>query len=251
MINTENEFQTIINEAETSPDILGLVLIGSRGKGFENENSDYDAIIITTDEAMERTKKEYTDKKNTQIDLFIYSLSDFRNYALWESPEAWDRYNFAHTKILVDKTKDLGEIIKDKGYIPKDKQKQFIEWWIDGYVNGVFRSVKCIRNNNSFGAHLEAVNSMLDLLTLVFGINGRHRPFLSYVEKELIAYPLDEMPWTTEDFIKKISTVLETADLKTQQGLLKDVETWCRKIGYGHIFDAWEGKDKWTMNFEQ
>ncbi len=249
MINTENEFQAIINDAETNPDILGLVLVGSRGKGFENEYSDYDAFIITTDEAIERIKKEYADKKNTQIDLFIYSLSDFRNYALWESPEAWDRYSFTHTKILVNKVEGLAEIIKDKGYIPKNKQKQFIEWWIDGYINGVFRSVKCIRNNNTFGAHLEAVNSILDLLTLAFGINGRHRPFLSYLENELISYPLNDFPWTTEEFIKKISTVLESADLKTQQELLKGVEIWCRNIGYGHMFDGWKGKDTWTMNY--
>jgi len=248
MNDLENEFNKIITEAQTNPDILGLVLIGSRGKGFENEFSDYDAVLIVKDESAEKLKQEYAFRKLDNIDLTVYSLSGFREYAPWESKESWDRYNYAHTKILIDKTSDLEEIIKEKGYIPKEKQKQFIEWWIDGYVNGVFRSVKCIRNNNKLGAHLEAVNSILDLLTLVFGINGRHRPFLGYVEKELLSYPLEELPWVVSDFTAKISKVLETGDLKTQQELLKDVETWCRKIGYGHMFDGWEGKDIWTMN---
>lgn len=250
MNNLENEFNKIVVEAQTNPDILGLILIGSRGKGFKNESSDYDAVLITKDESVEKIKQEYEAKKLADIDLAIYSLLSFRNYATWNSKEDWDRYSYAHTKILVDKTDELEEIIKEKGYIPKEKHKQFIEWWIDGYVNGVFRSVKCIKNNNKLGAHLEAVNSILDLLTLVFGINGRHRPFLGYVEKELLTYPLHDLPWTVQDFTTKISKVLKSGDLKTQQELLRGVEAWCRTIGYGHMFDGWEGKDKWTMDYK-
>jgi hypothetical protein len=184
------------------------------------------------------------------VDLSIFSLTEFEAFAAWESPESWDRYNYAHVKILVDKTSgNLAKECSKKGYIPKDKQSKFIDGWIDGYVNGVYRSVKCIRNDNVFGAHLEAVNSMLDLLTLVFGMNGRHRPFLGYVEKELRMYPLQNLPWKSEEFVKKIKFVLETADLKTQQELLLGVERMSREMGHGHMFDGWEGKDKWAMTF--
>lgn len=117
-------------------------------------------------------------------------------------------------------------------------------------MNGVFRSVKCIRNGNQFGAHLEAVNSILDLLTLIFAMNGRHRPFLGYVQKELEAYPLERLPWSTSEFVEKMSRVLSDADLKTQQELLIGVEKMARDMGHGHMFDGWEGKDKWTMTFK-
>jgi len=248
MNNSELEFNSIVNEAENDSNVLGMILIGSRGKGFENEHSDYDAIIILKNEASEETKQKYKNKKSVAIDLNVYSLTDFKKYAAWDSSEAWDRYTFAHVKILINKTEDLEKIIKDKSYIPEDKQKQFIEWWIDGYINGVFRSIKALRNKNELGAHLEATNSILDLLTLVFGINGRHRPFLGYTEKELINYPLEKLPWEVNDFIKMISLVLKTSDLKTQQTILKDTEDWCRELGYGHVIDAWEGKDKWAID---
>jgi hypothetical protein len=110
--------------------------------------------------------------------------------------------------------------------------------------------VKCIRNGNKLGAHIEAANSMLDLLTAVFAMNGRHRPFLSYTEKELKTYPLEHLPWPSDEFVTKIQKVLETADLETQQELLKGVEKMAREMGYGAVFDAWEGKDKWAMEYK-
>jgi len=244
-----NDYEKILKEAQESSEVVALILLGSRGKGFENEYSDYDMMMITPNEYVDIIKK-YEGKKIENVDLTIKSLSDFRNFADWETPESWDRYNYAHVKILVDKTNnELMKIINEKGYIPDDKKSKFIDWWIDGYVNGVYRSVKCIRNKNLFGAHLEAVNSMLDLLTLVFGINGRHRPFLGYVEKELKMYPLENLPWSTEEFVEKIKFVLETADLKTQQDLLLGIEKMSREIGHGRMFDGWEGKDKWAMEY--
>jgi predicted nucleotidyltransferase len=245
-----NDYEKILKEAQENEDIVGFILVGSRGKGFENEHSDYDAVMIVKDEATTiRDKYEKTTPDN--VDLSVRSLSDFKTFAGWESPESWDRYNYAHVKILVDKTGgELEKIVHEKGHIPQDKLDKFIDWWIDGYVNGVYRSVKCIRNGNLFGAHIEAANSMLDLLTLVFAMNGRHRPFLGYVEKELKAYPLERLPWSSDEFVVKMKKVLETADLKTQQELLSGIEKLSREMGHGKMFDGWEGKDKWTMNFK-
>lgn len=240
-----NDYEEILKWAGENADIVGLILVGSRGKGFENEHSDYDMVMVVKDEARDNFKE----KHNENVDLSVYSISDFKKYAGWESPEQWDRYNYAHTKILVDKTEELPELIKEKGYIPQDKLDKFIDWWIDGYVNGVFRSVKCIRNGNQFGAHLEAVNSMLDLLTLIFAVNGRHRPFLGYVQKELEMYPVEHLPWSVAEFTEKMLRILTDADLKTQQELLIGIEKMSREMGHGHMFDSWEGKDKWTMTF--
>ena len=243
------QFDKIVDKAKSDAAILGLFLVGSRGKGFENEQSDYDIVMIAKDDVVNSLKSEYEDKKAEDIDLSIYSLSDFINYAAWGSSNAWDRYDFANTKILVDKTENLSEIIKEKGIIPSDKLNEFIDWCIDGYVNGVFRSVKSMHKKNTLGVHLEAVNSILDLLTLVYALNGRHRPFLGYVEKELLVRPLEILPWSITEFIQKIKNVLETADLKTQQELLKGIEKLCRENGHGRVFDSWQGKDKWAMEY--
>ena len=246
-----NDYEKILDEAKKNDDIVGFILVGSRGKGFENEHSDYDAVMVVKDEAAKVIHEKYEAQTLDNVDLSVRSLSDFKTFAAWETPESWDRYNYAHVKILVDKTNgDLEKIAHEKGHIPQDKLDKFIDWWIDGYVNGVYRSVKCIRNENLFGAHIEAANSMLDLLTLVFAMNGRHRPFLGYVEKELKTYPLEHLPWTSDEFVAKLKKVLETADLQTQQELLIGIEKLSREMGHGKMFDGWEGKDKWTMTFK-
>jgi hypothetical protein len=242
------DFQQILEEAKNRDDILGLILTGSRGKGFENEHSDYDIKIIATDGSVSDLEKRYAETENA--DVSVRTLSDFKAFAEWGSPESWDRYDFAHIKILVDKTGELQKLTEEKGYIPKDKQAAFIDWCIDAYVNSVYRSVKCIRNGNTFGAHIEAANSMLDFLALLFALNGRHRPFLGYVAKELEAYPLKRSPWSASELVAKIQKILETANLKTQQELLIDMEKLCRDMGHGHMFDGWEGKDKWAMTFK-
>ena len=247
------DYEKALQEAKDNDHVVGFILTGSRGKGFENEHSDYDAIMVVKDEATKTLQDKYEAAPPENMDLSVWSLTDFKQYADWENTDSswWDRYDYAHVKILVDKTNgELEKIVREKGYIPPDKQKEFTDRWIDGYVNGVFRSVKCIRNGNQFGAHLEAVNSMLDLLTAVFAMNGRHRPFLSYAKKEIEMYPLEHLSWSGDEFIAKIQKVLETADLETQQELLRGVEKMGRQMGYGKVFDAWEGKDKWTMEYK-
>lgn len=245
-------YEDVLKDAEASEHVLGFILTGSRGKGFENEHSDYDAVMVVADENVKTLQDKYEALTLENIDLSVWSLTDFKKYADWDSTGSswWDRYDYAHVKILVDKTDgELEKIVREKGYIPPEKQKAFTDRWLDGYVNGVFRSVKCIRNGNKSGAHLEAVHSILDLLTAVFAMNGRHRPFLSYVEKELQSYPLEHLPWSSDEFVAKIQKVLETADLETQQELLRGVENMGREMGYGQVFDDWEGKDKWTMTY--
>jgi hypothetical protein len=240
-------FDTILNDAKNDPDILGLMLAGSRGKGFENEHSDHDAILIVADGAAEALRRKYADTPN--VDLMILTSAQFDAYAAWDSRMAWDRYNFAHVKLLIDKTGTLAERIAVKGAIPKDNLKSTIDARIDAYVNGVYRSVKCIRNGNALGAHLEAANSMLDLIALVFAFNGRHAPFYGYLENELATYPLAEMPLPAPEFLAALRRVLENADLKAQQTLLAAMEKFCRAKDHGAVFDSWDGKDKWAMTF--
>lgn len=248
------DYEKVLEEAKNNVDVVGLILTGSRGKGFDNEHSDYDPIMIVKDEATQVLQDQYASVTLEHVDLCVWSLSEFKKYADWENTDAswWDRYDYSHVKILVDKTHgELEKIVREKGYIPADKQKEFTERWIDGYVNGVVRSVKCIRNGNTLGAHLQAINAILDLLTAVFAMHGRHRPFLDYVEQELQTYPLEHLPWPSDEFVVKIKKVLETADLEIQQELLRGVENMARAMGYGSVFDAWEGRDRWAMTFKQ
>jgi hypothetical protein len=242
------DYETLVSLAATDPAVIGLILVGSRGKGFENEHSDHDVVMVVRDGAVEAAKQRYAGA--SKVDVSVLGASDFARYAEWQGPEEWDRYSFAHTKLLIDRSDGaLAKQIEDKGRIPPDQLDRCIDGWLDGYVNGVYRSVKCIRNGNALGARLEAANSMLDLLTLVFAMNGRHRPFLGYLQQELDHYPLRHLPWPPQAFVDKVARVLATADLETQQELLAGIETLARETGHGAVLDRWEGKDRWAMTF--
>jgi hypothetical protein len=244
------DYQQALGEANKNEDVLGFILTGSRGKGFENEHSDYDAIMIVKDESANEIREKLKGVRDG-LDLTIQSLSEFKKAAEWESADAWNRYDYAHMQLIIDRTNgEIKTLIEQKGKISPEKLKDFIGQALDGYINGVYRSVKCIRNHNGFGGQLEASNSMLDLLTLVFAFEGRHRPFLGYVEKELQKYPLEKLSWPPKEFVQKMEKVMTTADLETQQELLRGIENIGREMGYGHMLDAWEGKDKWSMEFK-
>lgn len=251
MKKTTEQFQSIVQDAKANPDILGCVLVGSRGKGFENEYSDYDALLVARDGVAKKLKDQFERMTLPDIDLVVVSLAEYKTYAAWGGADEWDRYDYAHAKVLVDKSGVIKKLTDEKGKIPKKVLKRFVACSLDGYINAVFRSVKCIRNKNQAGARLEAASSIPFLLDVVFGLNGRVKPFFGYLEREMKEYPLKKFPWRTADFVRDILSILETADLKTQQELLKAVERLARKEGFGKVFDAWEGKDRWAMEFKK
>lgn len=236
-------FKSLIRSAKQDSNVLGFFLVGSRGKGFETKLSDYDVILVV------KNKTVFKIKKLKDIDLKIMSLSNFKKYATWGSPEAWNRYDFAHVKALIDKNGCIQKLIDEKGRIPNCVRRSFVSGVLDAYINAVFRSTKCLHNHNVIGARLEAAASIPYFLDVIFGINGRLRPFFDYLKRELHDYPLKKFPWSKNKFIKDILSILKNADLKTQQKLLKDIEVLSRKEGYGKVFDTWEGKDKWAMQF--
>jgi len=172
------KFNQLLELAKTDDNVVGLFLTGSRGKGFENEHSDYDAKIIVLDDVAETYIKEFEKIKSEEIDPSVMSLSNFKSYAEWNSSFAWDRYTFFGVKALIDKTGEIQKLIDEKGIIPEQERHDFIASSLDGYINQVYRSIKCFRNNNIVGASLEAAVSIPSLLDLVFALDNRHRPFM-------------------------------------------------------------------------
>jgi len=206
-----SQFQRLVAAAKADTNIIGFFLAGSRGKGFENKDSDYDPYMIVKDNVAKNYRKKYKNAKLENIHLSVLSFSDFRKYAIWGSPSAGDRYDFTHIKIFVDTHKNrkvfgaaerhktfqvlappktsfscesyfscenkIGRIAAEKGSIPKDKQKSFINSSLDSYVNSLFRSLKCFKNGNMTGARLEAAKSIYPLLDAIFALELRPRPF--------------------------------------------------------------------------
>ncbi len=252
MITIDQKFESLLSEARTDSSIVGFFLGGSRGKGKDNEFSDYDVYVIVKNGKAEFYKSRYDKIADENIEIMVYSFDSFKNdYAQWGTAEEWARYNCAHIKALIDKNRKIQKIIDDKAKISTAKIRSFTAEKLDGYLNYSYRSIKCLKNRDLFAARLQAAYSILYFLDTIFALDGgRIRPYAEYLEWELKNFPLKNFPLKSKEIVKSITKILDKADLKTQQKLLKVCENIFRQEGYGKVFDGWEGKDKWAMNFK-
>lgn len=204
---SELTFKRIIQEARVDPNILGLFLSGSRGKGFETIHSDYDIVMIIANGLLGAYEERYPFYYEPGVECILHSLTGFRGYAAHGSDDAWDRYSFAHVKALLDKTGEIQSLIDAKGRLSADVQAGVVKQALDSYVNSFYRSLKCHRRDNRLGVKLEANLSVPPLLTFLFGLEGRHAPFLGYLEGELRHYPLTHLPFKVTEFLELIDRV--------------------------------------------
>lgn len=252
MTGADQLFAQLIQTARQDPDVLGLVLVGSRGKGLRRPFSDYDAYLIVENGAVERAQRHYASlvDQASQIDLGLLGIDAFHAFAAWGGPEAWERYTFAHATILIDKTGHIHQLVMEKGRIPPQEQDHYIRDALDGHINGVYRSAKCWRVHDVLGAQLEAMDSIGCVLSLIFGLEGRLRPYYGYLKWELRTHPLQQFPLSSEALLDMIARILTTGDLPTQQALLRTVESVCQAAGYGEVIDAWGQDYPWMLSFQ-
>jgi len=133
--------QALIAEAKTDPDVIGLVLLGSRAIGGVGHDSDYDAIFVVTDEAA--TRYEQT------------QMTPVRGASVIPSINATDIWNdcpsgmqigkiengylpmFAECLILYDRTGETTRLINGLGRMPAGQVQEAVAKWYGTYLNGV------------------------------------------------------------------------------------------------------------------
>ena len=249
---TEQQFNKIRDEAKTDPNIIAFWLGGSRGKGMVTEFSDYDCVMIVKDNLLDEYKKKYYAQKTDDIEFWIMTIQEFRDHALWGSQYAWDRYNYARIKPIIDKTGgEIGRLFLEKSVIPPDKIKEAVSGYLDAYINQIYRSLKCFRDGNPIASQLEAAESIPWLFSSIFGLEGRLRPYYKYIQWELKNYPLRHIPLEPDQLLGKVLKIVKLGDIQTQQELLKSIEPIFREKGYGKVFDGWD-KEKldWMKTYE-
>lgn len=238
----EEIYQKILKEAESDQNVIGFVLGAGRGKGFATEYSDYDIIIIVPDEKISEYEKKYESFNSTEIiEAHVRSLSQFKEYANWGGVDAGHQYNFVYLKAQIDRTGEIQKIIDEKSVIPADKVKEFVSGELDKYINFYYRSVKNFRDKNLVASHLDGAESVFALLSAVFGLEGRLRPYNKFLEWELKTRPLKLLPWNGDEFLEKITKIIQTGDVATQKEILNKIFELFRQHGYGAVIDGWNG----------
>lgn len=240
MENLDLYFKEIVEKARNDPNIIGLYLSGSRGKGKQTKYSDYDVEIVVKDEVREEYEDKFKQKQKKGISFCIFSLTEFEKYADIGSEFEWDKPSFTFVKAIIDKNGKIQELIDNKGKIPDKNLNKYVSGYLDGYINYVYRSIKCYRDNNILGARLEAARSLNYFLIIIFGIDGRLTPYYKYLEWELKEHPLKKFKMSSKEIIQSILRILERGDIITQQKLFYSVEKVFKNAGYGRVFNNWD-----------
>jgi predicted nucleotidyltransferase len=232
-------YESFVEKARNDSRILGVILSGGRGKGAQTENSDYDVVLVSTDEDLDSVKSDYP--KTEFIDSLPHAISEFREHAKTGTRTQYDKYTFTHNKVIIDKNGEIQKLVDEKGVLESERVNKIVQDALGGYLNSLHRSLKNLRDENMLAGHLDACETVPLILTFVFAIEGRVKPFNKFLKWELENYPLLKLPISSEDFLAKLKTIATNADFQTQKELLEIIRQLAMENGQAEEIKDWEG----------
>jgi hypothetical protein len=222
--------------ARHDPNVVGLFLGGSRGKGIPTEHSDYDVYLIVAKKVGEY-RRRFPLRHGDDPEVIVLSLAEFRRHAAVGSELEWNRYTFAHVTAELDKTGEIQQLLDEKGTLPKDAARRMAAEALDGYINQYYRSAKNHRDGDALAARLDAAESVPYFLVTLFALHERVRPYNKYLRWELEEHPLPGAEWSAERLLPLLDAIV-AGDLAAQRRLFRDVERLARERKLGKILDG-------------
>jgi hypothetical protein len=229
-------YQALVSMAAADPDVVGLVLKGSRAHdGMVTRYSDHDLYVILADGATTDLTR-FAGHRTPELDLVIISLADFR-----AASAGFERYALARATVVLDRLGgDVTRILAGAARRSAGEASRSAAEWLDAYANSLYRSVKNERDGYGLAARLDAADSIRFLLELLFALDRRPRPYNKYLTWELARYPLPG--WDTDELLNTVESITRTGDVHLQRRLFAQVEAAARHAGHSGVLDAW-GED--------
>lgn len=233
------EFAALLARSEDDPRVLGVILNGSRAReGTVTAYSDYDVLLVVADEAEGHLFGER--RRDARLDVSTMTLSEFRTHALPGSASDWNRYAFAHCKVLKDTGEGLiAALIDEKSRMSPAEAAQRAPLILDAFLNSLYRCVKNDRDGNLAGARLDGAEAVPPYLTYLFALHHRVRPYNKYLVWELEHYPLSRPEWAHERLVPRLIGASSEDAARTVQSLFVELEAHARAAGHGPVIDEW------------
>lgn len=237
MSAADEAYGDLLALARRDPNVIGLFLGGSRGKGMVTEHSDYDVYLIV-DKKVGEYRRRFPLRHGDDPEVIVMSVAEFRRHAAIGSEFEWNRYTFAHVVPVVDRTGEISDLLEEKGRLPRDAARKIAAEALDAYMNQYYRSAKNFRDGNELTGRLDAAESIGYFLTTLFALHERVRPYNKYLPWELEHHPLPGDQWSTERLLPLLDAVRE-GHLSAQRSLFQELEKLARECGHGDVVDAW------------
>jgi len=204
------EIAPILTDAEADPEVVGVLLKGSRAVGTDDADSDWDIVVVLRDGSPSH-------RKEGAVDVLRTTLARVRAAPAYELPA------IAHARVLLDKTGEVGKAVEDAARIGRGELAELY----DRYLNDFYRSLKAWTRGRELAARLKAARSMWWLGDFLLGLDGRRAPYPGAWEGRL------------GDLEPLILDVLRTGDPGRQQALQAKVERIATARGFRDVYDSW------------
>ncbi len=236
-------YAELVERARADDDVLGLILTGSRGRSFRvRHDSDHDVRLVLRDDAHDT----YSTPHGSPVEVAVSTRTEFERACLPGSKSEWDRYSYVRCKLVLDKLDgEIARLVDAKARLSEGEARALASTALDDYVNSYYRSARNYQNDLPFEARLDAAESVGPLLTTLFALRGRVRPFNKFLGWELQLEPLGGETWTVEALFPRLQRIVGPGDLDEQQALFRDVEQLARAEGHGDVIDGWEPDVAW------
>ncbi len=214
--------QDVTARAQADPAVQGLILTGSHARGMATPHSDYDLVVVVA----QRGGQWVQTSRSPEFDEIVYTVED-----LADTSDAWQRYAFRGAQVLLDRLEGRIVDLVQRQCVPTPTEAAAVaSEALDGYLNQVYRAAKNRRDGRLIEARLDETESVSWLLSTLFALHGRIRPYNKYLRWELRTYPLGD-PWDPDTLPERIAD--------HPAGLFADIEDLARRRGHGDVIDAW------------
>lgn len=236
--------QALVAEAAADPDVIGLVLTGSRAVGVVTTESDYDIVFVVTNEALDRYERDHqAPARGKSIHPPISTADMWHQSPRTLRPEhtvSWMLPAWAESRILYDRTGETALLIDALRLMPEGTACEEVAAWYDAYLNGLYRSLKAWRRGNVFGARLEAAQTADYVLHVLFALEQRWRPYSSRLPLHLSE--LSAQGWQPDELSRILLDLIATGNPQRQQVLAHRIVALMRDRGFAHVYDSWNGQ---------
>jgi len=234
--------RALVAEGVADPDVIGVVLHGSRSLGSAAPDSDYDIVFVVTDAAFERYERSGTSPKRGQsvappldaVDLGHAAPSGLR----LEQLEYWTLPGWADARVLFDRSGEVTQLLDALRRMPEHRARSLAAGAYDAYLNALYRSLKAWRRGDELGGRLQAAHSVDHLLAVLYALERRWRPYSDRLRFEV----LNDQGWRPGELRSLLLDLLATGDPHLQQALGTRVTALLRARGYGQVEDDWNGR---------